>query len=87
MAVIERCLRTPGTGRLRVAPAANALLELSERFEVVFSLTDAEGQVCQARAESIDVETLAKVDDADAVVSVGRPTSFAQWSSRASRTD
>jgi hypothetical protein len=44
------------SGEVTVSPVDDALLQISERFEVAFVLTDADGQVCEARAESIEVE-------------------------------
>ena len=51
--------RGPGlqSGVVSVSPADRALLEISNRFEVLFLLTDADGRVCEAKAETVEVET------------------------------
>lgn len=44
-------------GDVVVSPAEGALLNVSDRFDVVLSLTDADGRVCEAVAELVDVDT------------------------------
>jgi PcRGLX-like N-terminal RIFT barrel domain/PcRGLX-like protein C-terminal alpha/alpha toroid domain len=45
------------SGDVSVAGAEGALLSISERVDVLLSLTDGEGQVCPAVVESTDVDT------------------------------
>lgn len=45
------------SGDVTVSPADGALLSLSNRFDVVLSLTDTNGQACDAAVESAEVET------------------------------
>ena len=45
------------SGGATVSPADDALLNISERLDLTFTLTDSEGQVCNAVMESYEVET------------------------------
>jgi hypothetical protein len=49
------------SGRVTVATADGALLCISDRLDILFSLTDAKGQVCTAKATSAQIETAGKL--------------------------
>jgi len=49
------------SGTVTVSLADGALLSISDRFDVVFSLTDSKGQVCDAVVESAGIETTGKL--------------------------
>jgi len=48
---------TLASGRVKLALADGALLRVSDRFDVVLSLTDAAGGVCNGVVESAEIET------------------------------
>ena len=49
------------SGNIKVSLADGILLSISERIDVIFSLTDEEGQVCNAVVEFAEVETTGKL--------------------------
>jgi len=49
------------SGDAAISLSDRALLNISDHIDVMFSLTDAEGQVCSAIVESAEVETLGKL--------------------------
>jgi len=49
------------SGNVKVSLAEGALLNISGRLEVILTLTDAEGQVCNAVVEAAEVETTGKL--------------------------
>ncbi len=44
-----------------LSPAENALLRISDRVDIVFSLTDSKGQICNGIVESTEIETRGKI--------------------------
>ena len=49
------------SGDVTISLAEGALLNISERLELVLSLTDSEGRLCEAAVESCEVETAGKM--------------------------
>jgi len=49
------------SNNVTVSLVDSVLLNISDRFDVIFSLTDAKGQVCNAVVESSEVETIGKL--------------------------
>ena len=49
------------SGNIKVSLADGTLLSISERIDVILSLTDTEGQVCDAVVESSEIETTGKL--------------------------
>ncbi len=50
-----------GTGGISLSPVKDALLRISDRVDLKFSLTDGEGQACNGIVESIEVQTAGKI--------------------------
>jgi len=59
--IIEQDKPSIKTKNIVLSPARNALLRISDRVDVSFSLTDRKGQNCSGIVESIEIQTKGKI--------------------------